>query len=35
MATKKSKLPMGVFEKVLGSGICWIRFTAEGKIHRG
>ena len=34
MATKKSKLPMGVFEKVLGSGICWIRFTAEGKILR-
>lgn len=34
MATKKSKLPMGVFEKVPGSGIYWIRFTAEGKKHR-
>jgi len=34
MATKKSTLPMGVFEKVPGSGIYWIRFTAEGKKHR-
>ena len=34
MATKKTKLPMGVFEKVPGSGIYSIRFTAEGKIHR-
>jgi hypothetical protein len=34
MATKKTTLPMGIFEKVPGSGIYWIRFTAEGKIHR-
>jgi integrase len=34
MATKKTKLPMGIFEKVSGSGIYWIRFTAEGKILR-
>ena len=34
MATKKTKLPMGIFEKVPGSGIYWIRFTAEGKIRR-
>jgi len=34
MATKKTKLPMGIFEKIPGSGIYWIRFTAEGKIRR-
>src|ERR1035438_1659900 len=34
MATKKTKLPMGIFEKVPGSGIYWIRFTSEGTIHR-
>jgi integrase len=34
MATKKTKLPMGIFEKVSGSGIYWIRFTSEGKILR-
>ena len=34
MATKKTTLPMGIFEKVPGSGIYWIRFTAEGKKHR-
>src|ERR1035441_1168998 len=34
MATKKTTLPMGIFEKVPGSGIYSIRFTAEGKIHR-
>ena len=34
MATKKTTLPMGIFEKVSGSGIYWIRFTAEGKILR-
>jgi hypothetical protein len=34
MATKTTKLPMGIFEKITGSGIYWIRYTAEGKIHR-
>ena len=34
MATKKTKLPMGIFEKIPGSGIYWIRFTAKGKIRR-
>jgi hypothetical protein len=34
MATKIIKLPIGISEKVPGSGIYWIRYTAEGKKRR-
>jgi len=34
MATKIIKLPIGFSEKVPGSGIYWIRYTAEGKKRR-
>lgn len=37
MSRKKAKIeiPRGVFEKVPGSGIYWIRFVgADGKYHR-
>jgi len=34
MATRITKLPIGISEKVPGSGIYWIRYTAEGKKRR-
>jgi len=34
VATRITKLPIGISEKVPGSGIYWIRYTAEGKKRR-
>ena len=34
MATRITKLPIGISEKVPGSGIYWIRYTVEGKKRR-
>jgi len=34
VATRITKLPIGISEKVPGSGIYWIRYTVEGKKRR-
>jgi len=34
MARAASKKPRGVFEKVPGSGVWWVRYQSEGKLHR-